>query len=64
MALSEEQKEKIAAGIPAQRLGSGDDIAACVAFLASDQAAYITGQILLVDGGMTTGATRAAEARR
>jgi 3-oxoacyl-[acyl-carrier protein] reductase len=51
-ALSEEQKEKIAAGIPAQRLGSGDDIAACVAFLASDQAAYITGQTLHVNGGM------------
>jgi 3-oxoacyl-[acyl-carrier protein] reductase len=51
-ALSEEKREKIAAGIPAQRLGSGDDIAACVAFLASDQAAYITGQTLHVNGGM------------
>ena len=51
-ALNEDQKEKIAAAIPAQRLGSGDDIAACVAFLASDQAGYITGQTLHVNGGM------------
>ena len=50
--LNEDQKEKIVASIPAQRLGEGDDIAACVAFLASDQAGYITGQTLHVNGGM------------
>ena len=50
--LNEDQKAKIVASIPAQRLGEGDDIAACVAFLASDQAGYITGQTLHVNGGM------------
>ncbi len=51
-ALNEEQKARIVASIPAERLGSGDDVAACVAFLASDQAAYITGQTIHVNGGM------------
>jgi 3-oxoacyl-[acyl-carrier protein] reductase len=35
------------------RLGGPDDVASAVAFLASDDAAYITGQVLAVDGGMT-----------
>jgi NAD(P)-dependent dehydrogenase (short-subunit alcohol dehydrogenase family) len=39
--------------VPLARLGNGDDIAAAVSFLASDEAAYITGQNLLVDGGVT-----------
>jgi 3-oxoacyl-[acyl-carrier protein] reductase len=38
--------------IPLERLGSPADIAAIVAFLASDHASYITGQVLVVDGGM------------
>jgi len=38
--------------IPLRRFGSVDDVAKAVAFLASDQAAYITGQVLCVDGGM------------
>jgi 3-oxoacyl-[acyl-carrier protein] reductase len=38
--------------IPLKRLGSPDDIASAVAFLASDEAAYITGQVLAVNGGM------------
>jgi len=38
--------------IPMKRPGSGDDVAAAVAFLASDAAGYITGQVLCVDGGM------------
>ena len=38
--------------IPLKRLGSPDDIAAAVCFLASDEAAYITGQVLAVNGGM------------
>ena len=38
--------------IPLDRLGSPDDVAAAVAFLASDKAAYITGQVLCVDGGL------------
>ena len=51
-ALTEDQKAAITASIPADRLGSGDDVAACAAFLASDQAGYITGQTLHVNGGM------------
>lgn len=39
--------------IPARRLGTPDDVAACVLFLASPAAAYITGHVLTVDGGMT-----------
>jgi 3-oxoacyl-[acyl-carrier protein] reductase len=39
--------------IPAKRIGVADDVAACVLFLASPAASYITGQVLTVDGGMT-----------
>jgi 3-oxoacyl-[acyl-carrier protein] reductase len=39
--------------IPANRIGHPDDVAACVLFLASGAASYITGQVLTVDGGMT-----------
>ncbi len=38
--------------IPMQRLGKPEDVARAVAFLASDEAAYVTGQVLAVDGGM------------
>jgi 3-oxoacyl-[acyl-carrier protein] reductase len=41
-----------AAQIPLGRLGSGDDIAAAACYLASDEAAYVTGQVLAVNGGM------------
>ncbi|MCE2482095.1 MAG: SDR family oxidoreductase, partial [Alphaproteobacteria bacterium] len=51
-ALNEQQRARILSAIPAARLGSGDEVAACVAFLGSDQAAYITGQPIHVNGGM------------
>ena len=41
-----------AARIPLRRLGTPDDVAAAVRFLASDEASYITGQVLAVNGGM------------
>lgn len=51
-ALTDDQKARIAAQIPAGRMGSADEIAAAVAFLASLEAAYVTGQTLHVNGGM------------
>jgi 3-oxoacyl-[acyl-carrier protein] reductase len=50
--LTAEVKEKILAGIPLKRMGSPEDIAAAVAFLASESAGYITGHVLDVNGGM------------
>jgi 3-oxoacyl-[acyl-carrier protein] reductase len=50
--LSDEIQKSIQERIPLKRIGSGEDIAAAVAFLASTEAAYITGQTLCVDGGM------------
>lgn len=46
-------KEKFTDGVPAKRLGHPDDIAAAVAFLASDDASFVTGTGLVVDGGLT-----------
>ncbi len=51
-ALTDEQKQAMASNIPAGRLGAGDDIAAACLYLASDEAAYVTGQTLHVNGGM------------
>jgi 3-oxoacyl-[acyl-carrier protein] reductase len=51
-ALNEQQREAILGRIPAARLGSGDDIAAACVYLASEEAAYVTGQTLHVNGGM------------
>ena len=50
--LNDKQREAILAMVPAARLGSGGDVAAAVAYLASDEAAYVTGQTLHVNGGM------------
>ncbi|KQO04453.1 3-oxoacyl-[acyl-carrier-protein] reductase [Paenibacillus sp. Leaf72] len=50
--LPEEMKESLAGQIPLARLGSPEDIAAAVRFLASDVAGYMTGQTIHVDGGM------------
>ena len=51
-ALSDEQKERLVANIPGGRLGTPEDVATVVTFLASDEAAYITGQTIHVNGGM------------
>ena len=51
-ALNDKQKETILARIPAGRMGSSEDIAAAVLYLASEEAAYVTGQTLHVNGGM------------
>jgi len=50
--LPEAQKESLLGSIPAGKLGQGSDIAAAVAYLASDEASYVTGQTLHVNGGM------------
>jgi 3-oxoacyl-[acyl-carrier protein] reductase len=51
-ALTEDQVASITANIPASRLGEPEDIAATVVFLASDEAAYVTGTTIHVNGGM------------
>jgi 3-oxoacyl-[acyl-carrier protein] reductase len=51
-ALNEEQRKGILARVPADRLGTPQEVAAAVVFLASDEAAYVTGQTLHVNGGM------------
>ncbi|MBV9509505.1 MAG: SDR family oxidoreductase, partial [Caulobacteraceae bacterium] len=51
-ALNEQQKSQILTTIPAARLGSGKDVAAACVYLASEEAAYVTGQTLHVNGGM------------
>jgi 3-oxoacyl-[acyl-carrier protein] reductase len=50
--LSGDAREALVRQIPLERLGTAQDIAGAVAFLASDHAAYITGQVFVVDGGM------------
>ena len=51
-ALTDDQKQKMLGNIPVGYLGEPKDIAASVAFLATDEARYITGQTLHVNGGM------------
>jgi len=50
--LNDKQREAILQMVPAGRLGAGTDVAAAVVYLASDEAAYVTGQTLHVNGGM------------
>ncbi|NMD34890.1 MAG: SDR family oxidoreductase, partial [Planctomycetes bacterium] len=45
-------KDAALANIPLKRMGKPEDVAEAVAFFASDEAAYITGQVIAVDGGM------------
>jgi 3-oxoacyl-[acyl-carrier protein] reductase len=51
-ALTDDQKKAILARVPADRLGTADEIAAGVVYLASDEAGYVTGQTLHINGGM------------
>jgi 3-oxoacyl-[acyl-carrier protein] reductase len=55
-AMTEEARQAIIAAIPAARLGTPEDVAAAVRFLASPEAGYVTGQVLAVDGGLAMGA--------
>jgi 3-oxoacyl-[acyl-carrier protein] reductase len=51
-AMAPEAIQALAAQIPLERFGSTGDVAGVVAFLASEHAAYLTGQVIAVDGGM------------
>ena len=51
-AMPEKAREELTAGIPFKEMGKPEDIAGAVAFLAGEESSYITGQVLLVDGGM------------
>jgi 3-oxoacyl-[acyl-carrier protein] reductase len=51
-AISDEARSRLTGLIPVARLGTVDDVANVVAFLVSDEAGYITGQVIKVDGGM------------
>ncbi|MBL8832954.1 MAG: 3-oxoacyl-[acyl-carrier-protein] reductase [Rhodospirillales bacterium] len=51
-ALTDDQKTRLLGGIPLGRMGTSEEIAAAVVYLASEQAAYVTGQTLHVNGGM------------
>jgi 3-oxoacyl-[acyl-carrier protein] reductase len=51
-ALNDAQKEAINKNIPAGRMGSAEEIAGAAVYLASDEAAYVTGQVIHVNGGL------------
>jgi 3-oxoacyl-[acyl-carrier protein] reductase len=51
--LTPDARSALSAQIPLARLGTSGDVAGVVAFLSSEHASYITGQVLVVDGGMT-----------
>lgn len=55
MPAGSEAEQRFLSLIPMRRLGKPEEIAATIAFLLSDEACYITGQILFVDGGGSTG---------
>jgi 3-oxoacyl-[acyl-carrier protein] reductase len=49
----ERYREKMLKGIPMRRLGVPEDVAGAVAFFASEESSFITGNVLVIDGGMT-----------
>jgi 3-oxoacyl-[acyl-carrier protein] reductase len=51
-ALGDEQKQKLLGAIPLGRMGTGEEIAAAVVYLASSEAGYVTGETLHINGGM------------
>ena len=51
-AMTDKAKEATLANIPMKRIGEPEDVANVVAFLATDLASYVTGQVVKVDGGM------------
>ena len=53
-ALAAEFAEKVKAQVPLGRLGEPEDVAGVVGFLCSDAGSYVTGQVFVVDGGLTT----------
>jgi NAD(P)-dependent dehydrogenase (short-subunit alcohol dehydrogenase family) len=50
-----ESKADLVATVPMERLGSSEEIADAIVFIASNEASYITGEVLNVDGGLTVG---------
>lgn len=50
--LTDEQKKAIVSSVPLQRIGSPEEVASLAVFLLSDEAAYITGQVIKIDGGL------------
>jgi 3-oxoacyl-[acyl-carrier protein] reductase len=54
-ALNDDQRAAILAAVPLRRFGRPEEVAAAIAFLASDEAGYITGAVVPIDGGLAMG---------
>ncbi len=55
LTLPQDYQDQTTARIPMKRAGTADEVAACVAFFASPEASYVTGQTLLICGGLSLG---------